>query len=155
MLSYLYDYCEHFRYDIKENISLGITWVYGTGNAISLPIGSYQGFGDNFNPYDVGKGDDFRGLSFGGYGINYYESRNSWRMPSYHRADISLTYINKETKKYKSSWNFSVYNIYNRMNPYFIYFNEEGGVDTQDINFTAKQVSLFPVLPSVTWNFNF
>jgi hypothetical protein len=58
-----------------------------------------------------------------------------------------------EKKKFISSWNFSVYNLYNRMNPYFIYFGAEqvnGG-----FQITARQVSLFPILPSITWNFEF
>lgn len=56
---------------------------------------------------------------------------------------------------YQNSWNFAVYNVYNRHNPYFIYFDNEGSIDGGDIKVTAKQVSLFPIIPSVTWNFSF
>ncbi|MBT6745256.1 MAG: TonB-dependent receptor [Flavobacteriales bacterium] len=138
-----------FSYDIKENISLGITWVYGTGNAISLPIGSYQGFGDNFNPYDVGKGDDFRGLSFGGYGINYYESRNSWRMPSYHRLDIGANFT-KEKTYWTRTWTFGFYNVYNRQNPFFVDlgYNDQG-------DRALMQTSLFPIIPSFAYKVDF
>ena len=122
------------NYELNKKWHVSGVFVFATGNSLTIPESMMIVAGDL---------------------IQVYGPRNGFRMPSYHRADISLTYINKETKKYKSSWNFSVYNIYNRMNPYFIYFNQEGGSDTQDINFTAKQVSLFPVLPSVTWNFNF
>jgi hypothetical protein len=48
-----------------------------------------------------------------------------------------------------------VYNVYNRRNPYFIYFDNEGSVAEGNITVKAKQVSLFPILPSVTWNFHF
>jgi hypothetical protein len=58
-------------------------------------------------------------------------------------------------KNFKSNWNFSVYNLYNRMNPYFIYFGSEGQLQNGVIQVKAYQVSLFPVLPSVTWNFEF
>jgi hypothetical protein len=102
--------------------------------------------------------------------VDIYGQRNSFRMAPYHRADISCTlypkkYIKKKTedgkiekelkkRKVESNWNFSVYNLYNRMNPYFIYFGNsltEAGV----LEIKAYQVSLFPILPSVTWNFKF
>jgi hypothetical protein len=76
-------------------------------------------------------------------------------MDPYHRLDISITWENKKTEKWESSWNFSVYNVYNRKNPYFIYFDNEGSVADGSFVTKAKQVSLFPVLPSVTWNFKF
>lgn len=58
-------------------------------------------------------------------------------------------------KNLKTSWTFSVYNVYNRYNPYFIYFDIHGNVYNNSLTIGAKQVSLFPVLPSVTWNFEF
>ena len=72
-------------------------------------------------------------------------------MDPYHRLDIAFTLDGKEKKNFKSSWSFSIYNVYNRQNPYFIYF------DGNDDNFglTAKQVSLFPIIPSISWNFKF
>jgi hypothetical protein len=57
--------------------------------------------------------------------------------------------------RFKSNWNFSVYNLYNRMNPYFIYFGTEGQIQNGVFQVKAYQVSLFPVLPSITWNFEF
>ncbi len=57
--------------------------------------------------------------------------------------------------KFKSNWNFSVYNLYNRMNPYFIYFGTEGQLQNGVFQVKAYQVSLFPILPSITWNFEF
>ena len=70
--------------------------------------------------------------------------------------DVALTLKNKETKKYDSSWTLSIYNIYNRQNPYFIYFETEGVLDgAEDVQIKAQQVSLFPIIPSISWNFNF
>ena len=78
-------------------------------------------------------------------------------MIPYHRLDISATYTRNKWKKFNSSWNFGIYNVYNRKNPYFVYFDYdgegslvEGGLDPK-----AYQVSLFPMIPSITWNFNF
>jgi hypothetical protein len=58
-------------------------------------------------------------------------------------------------RKYRSSWTFGVYNVYNRKNPYFIYFDATGSTGTEGLSIQAKQVSLFSILPSVTWNFEF
>jgi hypothetical protein len=135
-------------YTLSPRVDLGFVFVYATGNAITLPVSRYF---------------------FEGNLVQVYGERNSFRMAPYHRADFSLNVKGKltrtrfdaelnqlveEPRKFKSSWNFSVYNLYNRMNPYFIYFATK---DTNNGGFqiTAKQVSLFPILPSITWNFEF
>jgi hypothetical protein len=91
-------------------------------------------------------------------------------MVPYHRADISATYTPNKTKtiiypetgketevkkRFQSTWAFSVYNLYNRANPYFIYFDYEGDIAQGTFEAKAFQVSLFPILPAVTWNFSF
>ena len=126
-------------YDLNEHWSFGAVFVYGTGNAITLPESRYI---------------------IEGQIVPEYGPRNSYRMAPYHRADITATYTCKEKKlfhklPYQNSWNFAVYNVYNRHNPYFIYFDTEGSVDQGNITVKAKQVSLFPIIPSVTWNFSF
>ena len=68
-------------------------------------------------------------------------------------TEINVDY--KKKKKIQSYWVFSVYNIYSRKNPYFIYFNQSGNPYNGSLKVEARQVSLFPVLPSVTWNFKF
>jgi hypothetical protein len=76
-------------------------------------------------------------------------------MPAYHRLDLGATLHAKAEKKFKSEWSFSIYNVYSRQNPYFIYFATEVDETTEEINIEARQVSLFPIMPSVTWNFKF
>ena len=78
-------------------------------------------------------------------------------MPAYHRADFGATHNPrvKPGKKRRGQWVFSVYNLYNRQNPYFIYFGNEGDIAEGTLDIQAYQVSLFPILPSVTWNFKF
>jgi hypothetical protein len=126
-------------YALNEHWSFGGVWVYGTGNAITLPVQRYIIEGNI---------------------VNEYGPRNSFRMVPYHRMDIAATYTCRERKlfyriPFQSSWNFAVYNVYNRMNPYFIFFDNDGSIAEGNLTITAKQVSLFPILPSVTWNFNF
>ncbi len=140
-------------FDRRHNLSLVVSqhfskrvvatasFTYNTGNPFTPPAGKY---------YYRGKWN------------NYYGSRNSYRIPDYHRMDIGVTIKPKENpdKRFKSSWNISVYNVYNRENPYSIYFGqadeeqaEKFGVEEGES--IAVQVALFKLIPSVTWNFNF
>jgi hypothetical protein len=126
-------------YDLNERWTFGGVFVYGTGNAITLPVTRYF---------------------IEGRLVDEYGPRNSFRMTPYHRADISATYKCKPKKLFKripseSNWNFSIFNIYNRKNPFFIFFNNEGSAQQGTLQVKAIQVSLFPILPSFTWNFNF
>jgi len=120
-------------YDISKRWNISATFVYGTGIATTVPIGRYF---------------------IEGRVVNEYGDRNGYRLAPYHRADIGATYIMKRKKHY-SDITISVYNLYNRRNPYFIYFSAEGNIASGDLNLQAKQVSLFPILPSITWNFKF
>lgn len=142
-----------FRYDRTHDMSLVLSYtfnkkwigtfvfVYGTGNAVTLPNSRYA--------YRIGF--DTENLEPKFTFIDVYDKINSYRLPAYHRADINFTYTNKKTKKWESSWNFSIYNIYNRANPYFIYFLP----DIDKLEVKAYMVYLFPILPSVAWNFKF
>jgi len=123
-----------FNYDISKRLVLGATWVYATGNALTLPISRYF---------------------IEGQIVNEYGERNSFRMDAFHRMDLAITLKGKETKRFKSSWNFSIYNVYNRKNPYFIYFANEGSAFDGTLDIQAKQVSLFGIIPSIAWNFKF
>ena len=86
--------------------------------------------------------------------INYGE-RNNFRLPAYHRLDLSATWTGRQDKKFKSSWNFSIYNVYSRLNPFFIYIDPEGDLASGNFKNTAKMVSLFQIIPSVTYNMSF
>ncbi len=142
-----------FRYDRTHDMSLVLSYtfnkkwtgtfvfVYGTGNAVSLPVGRY--------PYRIGYDAEKNEPKF--TFIDVYDKINTYRLPAYHRADISFVYTHKKTKNWESNWNFSIYNIYNRANPYFIYFLAD--LDKYEVK--AYMVYLFPILPSVAWNFKF
>lgn len=123
-------------YKLTTNIDISAVWVYATGNTATLPISRYIIQGNI---------------------INEYGERNSYRMPPYHRMDLSVNWTPKQKreKKHESSWNFSVYNLYNRKNPYYIYIENKGNINNGTVEIKAKQVSLFPILPSVTYNFKF
>jgi hypothetical protein len=133
-------------YEIKENITLSGTWVYGTGNAITLPISSYK-LGDITSNANIS-----RWFNYNNYGTEYTE-RNGFRMEAYHRADIGLQ-ISKPKKHGIRTWEFSAYNMYNRRNPFFYYIGNEGLYDDTSRQ-VLKKVSIFPILPSVSWNYKF
>lgn len=107
------------------------TFVYSSGSAVTFPQGKYV---------------------IDGKTVFYYGTRNSNRTPASHRLDVSATLESKSTKKFKSSWNFGVYNLYGRKNPFSIEFMDNPDNPTQT---QAVQTSLFGMIPSVTWNFKF
>jgi len=120
-------------YQLSPAINLGANWVYATGGAITMPVGRYE--------YD--------GKSF-----PVYSERNGYRLPAYHRLDLSATYQKpkSELKKYSSSWTLSIYNAYNRKNAFSIYFRE----NKDDLSKTeAVKTYLFGITPSIIYNFNF
>ena len=124
---------------LNDKWTLSTVFVYATGNSITLPTERYVIGGDVYTEYT---------------------SRNGYKMPPYHRLDIGATFKPKPKRKYESSWNFSIYNLYSRKNPYFIYFalesdDNSGSIQNGNITPKAYQVSIFPILPSITWNFSF
>ena len=123
-------------YELNKKWKFSATFVYGTGNAVTLPQRFYV---------------------IDGILTQEYSRINQYRLPSYHRLDLSavLTPKKNEGRKWKSEWVFSVYNVYSRKNPYFIYFDQSGNALDGSLRIQAKQVSIFPVIPAFTWNFKF
>lgn len=121
------------NYDPSKRISIGATWVYQTGSAVTFPTGKYE-YGNKFVPI--------------------FSDRNDYRMPDYHRMDLSLTLKAKQKpgRKWYHEWNFSVYNAYARKNPWVINFVQ----DPDDSNATyAEMTYLFSIIPAITFNFKF
>jgi hypothetical protein len=122
------------NYEINKKWNIGGVFVYGTGNAFT-PLRSLYFIENNLN------------VSYG--------ARNSARIQPYHRMDLSASWTPKpdSEKRFKSSWTFSVYNTYNRQNPFFISYDISADTNTGVAQAQALKVSIFPVIPSVTWNF--
>ncbi len=139
-------------YDRNAKWTFGAVWVYATGDALTLPAEKY--FVSAGPPVTVDANgnaslnNNFNILS--GYG-----KRNDYRQKPFHRLDLSATLHVLKKKRWQSEWVFSVYNFYGRQNPYFIYFNVDGNSTDGTLKVQAKQVSLFSVIPSVTYNFKF
>jgi hypothetical protein len=82
--------------------------------------------------------------------VDQISPRNGYRLNPYHRLDLSIN-LNKELKKFTRTWSFSVYNVYSRRNPYFVFFEYDARSNLR----VFKQVSLFPIIPSVAYRFKF
>jgi hypothetical protein len=120
-------------YELSKKWKLSAVFIYASGNPTTLP--------DRF-------------YFIGGVLSQDYSNINAYRLPAYHRLDLAGTYTpeHKKKRKYKDSWVFALYNAYDHLNPYFIYFSQTGSVANGNLQVQAKQVTIFPVLPSVTWN---
>ncbi|MBL6963234.1 MAG: TonB-dependent receptor [Bacteroidetes bacterium] len=121
-------------YELNKRWSFAATFIYGTGNSTTLPSRRYL---------------------IENTIVNEYMPRNSYRLEAYHRLDIAATLKSKDRKKFSSDWVFSVYNVYNHKNVYFLYIDTEGNPMDGSLKIQAKKVSLFPIIPSVSWNFKF
>lgn len=124
----LHDISVVATYRISPRLTLSGAWVYYTGDAVTFPVGKYEIDGEI---------------------ITLFSERNGDRMPDYHRLDFGATYILKDKPNWHSELNFSIYNVYNRKNAYSIDFRETA-TSTE-----AIKTSLFGIVPSVAWNFNF
>ena len=121
-------------YELSKRVNLSATWVFSTGSPTSYPIAKY----------------DIQGNA-----IYYYASRNSNRIPDFHRLDVSLTYDFKknEYKKVKQSLNFSIYNVYARRNAYSVTFRQNQ--DNPNVSDATRLSIIGSFIPSITYNFNF
>ena len=131
---YRYDRRHDFKmavvHKINNHIELSADFVFGTGQAITLPSARY--------------------LDDDGNEIQAFEKRNGYRMAPYHRMDVGISFT-KQKKRYLRSWIWSIYNVYDRRNPFYIYLGEDNVTRKP----AYKQVSLFPILPSVTFQIKF
>jgi len=118
-------------YSLNPRWTLSGSFIYSTGNAVTFPTGKYI-LNDKT--------------------IFQFSNRNADRMPATHRLDFSATYEKASKKRFQSSWNFGLYNVYGRQNPFSMTFREN---KTNSQKIDAVQSSLFRWVPSVTYNFKF
>lgn len=124
-------------HELKENIDVSATWVYGTGNSYTLALDRYLSlpYVSNWGSYDKI--------------VDNIDSRNNYRMPAYHRLDINLNF-KKDKKHGTRTFSIGAYNVYNRKNPFYLDF----GYDSRQ-NRVLKQYSIFPIIPSINYKFEF
>lgn len=126
------------NYQISRRWRFSGNFVLSSGRPVTLPEQKYM---------------------FDGRQIVYYSDRNKYRMPPYHRMDVSITLDENLRKKrmWKGSWTFSIYNLYGRKNPYSIFYRKDASI--QMINkdqYAIYKLSVIGVpVPSITYNFKF
>lgn len=120
----------------NDRVDVGLVWVYGTGNAVTLGMEKYL--------YP----ESAYGFVYSNE-VEHITERNNYRTPAYHRLDLGVN-MHRQMKYWKRTWSFGVYNVYNRMNPFYIYFSQN-----QHNEKVLKQISIFPLLPSFTYSINF
>ncbi len=130
-------------YELNERFTLSATWVYGTGNAITLPLATYP-IRNNDQSYWYASN------------VSDYGEINGFRMAPYHRFDLGVQYHSKR-KWFDSTLEFGVYNLYNRKNPFFYYIQPEyRNINGEEwMQNKLKQVSIFPLIPSISYAIKF
>ncbi len=150
---YLFDYNRpnnlsvNLNRKITDKLNFNLVWVYQTG----LPY--TEAIGRQYIPSII---NDFEGNDFFYEGLIYGE-RNSGRMRDYHRLDIGLTWSRYNRRNNKVDWNFSIYNLYNRHNPVFYYYNSNKSMNFSNPQWnhdfrplSLYQLSFFPIIPSIS-----
>jgi len=120
------------QYELSKKWSFGANFIFQTGIPTTYPEGQYE---------------------YNGVVVPVYEARNSSRLSSYNRLDLSATWTPKPetTKRWKGEWVFSIYNAYNRKNAASVSFRENTDINENE----AVRLSIFGIIPSVTYNFKF
>jgi hypothetical protein len=128
-------------YDLSETWQFGSIFTYSTGRPITLPSGRYE---------------------IGNYNVDLVTERNGYRLPAYHRLDFSATWNRKPKhpeRRWRGQYVFSIYNVYNRHNPFSLYTrvqkDDDGNVIGDGTQKEARLIYLFPIFPSFTYNFKF
>lgn len=131
-------------YQLTPKISLTASWIYMTGNPITVANSSLN-FAE-LSPQNLAIPVTYT------LGAFEYSGINNFRMPAYHRLDIGINYKTKG-KKFNKELEFSIYNVYNRQNPYFYYIQSAPAGSNQSSS--IKQVSVLPIMPSLNYKFIF
>ena len=139
-------------YKFSKSLTFSGTWVYGTGNAVTIAQGYIDGSSHQLSSFPIVWDPTLQGQFSGAY-IDY-GSRNDFRMESYHRLDLGVQF-HKEKEKGTAIWEISVYNAYNRANPFFYYGTYQYNSNTNKEYVGLSKIALFPLIPSVSYTFKF
>ena len=132
-------------YKFNKKVDISATWVFSSGNALTLAMQRYPQASDDPDDYDNASN---------AADLSYISSRNNFRMPNYHRLDLGANFHRTfKNKRLHRTLSVSVYNVYNRKNPYMLYVSNAESY--RGYGSALMQLSLFPILPSVAYTFYF
>lgn len=146
-------------YHLSPRITISGTWIYGTGNALTVPTAAFSGIthSPGISPFGIpGNGNV-------GYTNNYfreypdYGERNNFRAEAFHRMDVGIQFHKIMKKGHERTWEFSIYNLYNRKNPYFYSFTNTNTFGSMGSSITRNltRYSLLGIIPSLSYSFKF
>ena len=146
------------NYKLNDRIELNASWVFATGNRMTVPVGMYQSFQDTYIPEVIApqpNEDMYHGL-----GVKYYNGRNNVRLPAYHRLDISASFTRQLSEGRKGVWRVGLYNAYCHMNPMVVRRREMTGIYTggsanRPWDVYYETFSIFPIIPNVSYTYYF
>lgn len=148
-------------YELSKRITLSATWVYGTGNALTVPVAEYRAYrhepGVRGSSSSTGAKAIIAGLfDYGARVSDYGVERNTFRAEPYHRMDFGIQF-HKQKRRHERTWEFSFYNLYNRRNPFFYQIEsvQEGTPPNSTSRAGLFRYSVFPIVPAFSYNFKF
>jgi hypothetical protein len=142
-----------YRYDRRHNISIVVnhefskrvdisaTWVYATGGTTTIPERTMTVEGPDGTIHQV----------------NYSPYRNNYRLPESHRLNLSVN-VHRQRRRGERTWSFGLYNAYNRLNPNFVFVRQDSSYDSGDLyirRMKLKSITILPIIPSISYTFNF
>ncbi|MCW3804784.1 TonB-dependent receptor [Plebeiibacterium marinum] len=131
-------------YEVSPKIDISATWLFGSGNTVTLPSQKY------YNPRLPGSDNSLQS----GYS-EYISTYNGYKMPVFHRMDVGIN-LKKETKRGERVWTMGVYNLYGRQNAFSLYFSNEIDESTGNMKRELKQLSIFPFpIPYIRYTLKF
>jgi outer membrane receptor for ferrienterochelin and colicin len=145
-------------YELSPRITLSATWVYGTGQALSLPSAKFTAFDPvpgQSNVYQPNQRVATWLPYTNGQTVSDFGEKNSFRAEPYHRFDVSIQFHKKMRKGHERTWEFSAYNAYNRRNPFFYDLGRGQPNAAGQRETVLRRYSVFPIVPSISYNFKF
>lgn len=124
----------------NDRFDISAAWVFNTGGRATVSLERYNGA-------------EVEGAGYFYPEIDHIEYRNNYRMPDYHRLDLGANF-HRRRKRGLSTWNVSIYNVYSRLNPFFVYM-EEPDIQGSGARPRLRQASIFPVIPSFSYTYSF
>ncbi len=142
-------------YELSKRVTLSATWVYGTGQALTVPIGRYNVYQPGSAPVYTGSNSLIQSLFQNSRQVeDYGTQKNSFRAEAYHRFDVGIQF-HKKKKYHERTWEFSLYNAYNRRNPFFYQIESVYQGNGKPSRTGLFRYSVFPVVPAFSYNFKF
>jgi len=133
----------------SEKIDVSASWVFSTGNAATFALHEYTAINS----------PSYRNESYYPGTYSYVETRNNFRYNNYHRLDLGVNFHKKTKRGNLRTWNISIYNVYSRLNPFYVYVWDETTVNPatgeRKTKNVLRQATLFPIIPSVSYTIKF